>query len=352
MELLVRKLESTETASAITAAGPDSLRLFVTAFAFKGVCRPDDEVSSDNVSSSPSLSSCDVSSCELTSWNTIEEYYYLSFQVPDTAAAWQRIADEFEEKWDFPNCIGAIDGKHVVLRNPPGSGSTYFNYKGHFSIVLLAIVDADYNFVYVDVGRNGRTNDAGVFSRSPITELLENRQLNIPQPKPLPGRRTDIPYVLVGDDAFPLKDYLMKPYPNRQLDNEKRIFNYRLSRARRIVENVFGIMSSRFGVFQKALPLDPEIVTSVVLAACVLHNFLRSKSSSRQVYSPDGTFDKDNTPGEWRANVGPSNMENFVQQGGNRNRSDARGVRDEFCDYFNSNGQVPWQWDVIHIPDW
>ena len=58
-------------------------------------------------------------------------------------------------------------------------------------------MDADYNFVYVDVGRNGRTNDAGVFSRSPITELLETRQLNVPPQKPLPGRHTDIPHVLV-----------------------------------------------------------------------------------------------------------------------------------------------------------
>ena len=206
--------------------------------------------------------------------------------------------------------------------------------------------------MYVDVGRNGRTNDVGVFERSPITELLETGQLNLPQPKPLPGRCTYIPYVLVGDDAFPLKNYLIKPYPNRQLDNDKRIFNYRLSRARRIVENVFGILTSRFGVFQKALPLDPETITTIVLVACVFHIFLRSKTSSRQVYCPDGSFDKDQSPGEWRTNAGPNNLVNLVQQGGNRNRSDARNVRDELCDYFNTNGQVPWQWDVIHIPDW
>ena len=163
--------------------------------------------------------------------------------MPDTQQAWKTIADEFEEKWNFPNCIGAIDGKHVTVKCPSGSGSAFYNYKNQFSIILLAIVDADYNFLFVDVGTNGRANDSGVFGRSAISTLLENGELNIPPPQPLPGRQRDIPFVIVGDDAFPLKNYLVKPYPNRQLDPEKRVFNYRLSRARRIVENVFGIQS-------------------------------------------------------------------------------------------------------------
>lgn len=86
--------------------------------------------------------------------------------------------------------------------------------------------------MYVDVGTNGRANDSGVLGRSHVTRLIENGNLNIPPPQLLTGRHADVPFVIVGDEAFPLKEYLVKPYPSRQLDQDKRIFNYRLFRAR------------------------------------------------------------------------------------------------------------------------
>jgi hypothetical protein len=84
-----------------------------------------------------------------------------------------------------------------------------------------------------------------------------------------------------------------------------------------------------------------------VLTSCALHNLLRSKTSSRKIYTPEGMFDNDDDLGELRTASRDSCFVNFVQQGGNRNNTDARAVRDKFCDYFNTNGQVEWQWDVI-----
>ena len=179
-----------------------------------------------------------------------------------------------------------MDGKHVTIKCPIRGGSTYFNYKHYHSVVLMAIVDADYKFLYVDVGCNGRVSDGGVFARSEIRDLIETNRLSIPAPKPLPDRMDPLPHVIVGDDAFPLRHYLLKPYPSRQLDISKRIFNYRLSRARRIVENVFGILTHRFGIFQKPIPLEPNKVVTIVLAACALHNFLGMHIPQPEVWTP------------------------------------------------------------------
>ena len=245
-----------------------------------------------------------------------------------------------------------MDGKHVGIKCPAKSGSNFFNYKNFFSIVLFAIVDADYKFIYIDVGKNGRISDGGIFANTPIYNKLENGSLRLPADEPLPDRVKNIPFLLVGDEAFPLKSYLMKPYPNRNLDLTQRIFNYRLSRVRRIVENVFGILSSRFGVFQKHVPLEPEKVEKIVMAACVLHNFLRSKPSSRDIYTPQESFDREINgtiiEADWRQMAGNNNgLPNIQQQEGNKSTTEAREIRDELCDFFNTNGQVPWQWNAV-----
>ena len=194
------------------------------------------------------------------------------------------------------------------IQPPAHSGSYYFNYKHSFSIVLLAVVDADYKFLYVDIGCNGRTADRGVFKNSDLYAALENKSLNIPSPKPIQENERPLPYMIVADDAFPLKEYIQKPYSQVGLTTKKRIFNYRLSRARRIVENAFGILSNRFRVFMTPMRLAPEKVETVVLACCSLHNFLRSRQGSRSIYTPPGSMDSENgethrlTPGDWRLN--------------------------------------------------
>ena len=82
---------------------------------------------------------------------------------PPSEQLWRDTARDFKNLWHCPNCIGAIDGKHVKIRAPPNSGSGFYNYKGYFSIVLLAVCDPHYRFLMVDIGDNGRQGDAGVF---------------------------------------------------------------------------------------------------------------------------------------------------------------------------------------------
>ncbi|VEN43469.1 unnamed protein product, partial [Callosobruchus maculatus] len=77
-------------------------------------------------------------------------------KTPHTQEAWAEIAAGYEKNWNFPNCIGALDGRHIISSPPISAGSYYHNYKWTSSIVLLGLVDANYRFIYINVGVNGR----------------------------------------------------------------------------------------------------------------------------------------------------------------------------------------------------
>ena len=155
------------------------------------------------------------------------------------------------------------------------SGSLYYNYKHTFSIVLMALVDANYNFVFVDVRAYGKQSDGSVFSHSALGKLMNEGALNLPDETTLTNSSKKAPYVIVGDEAFPLQKHLMRPYPGRNLPIDEKVFNYRLSRARRVVENAFGIMSAKWRVFRRPMGVSPQNAELVVKAACCLHNYVR-----------------------------------------------------------------------------
>jgi hypothetical protein len=152
-------------------------------------------------------------------------------KAPDEDS-WKKIATDYWNKWNFPNCVGAIDGKHVLIQAPPNSGSQYFNYKGSHSIILLAVVDANLRFLVLDIGAYGRSSDGGVFANSIFGQYLQQGKMNLPPPSPFinsPPGSPSYPYVFVSDEAFPLKPFLLRPFSGRGLSDEKKIFNYRLS---------------------------------------------------------------------------------------------------------------------------
>jgi len=159
---------------------------------------------------------------------------------------WIRTADEFYERTNFPNCIGAVDGKHIRIGKPNESESQFFNYKNFFSTVLMAMADADYSFISVEVGAYGSSSDSDVFQNSTFGKLLESNKLNIPDPRVLPSdaEGLSMTFVVVGDEAVALSQHVLRPYPSKKLTFLKRIYNYRLSRARRIVECTFGILAN------------------------------------------------------------------------------------------------------------
>lgn len=281
----------------------------------------------------------------------INKLFYFIYQAPSTADAWESVAQKFNDLWQFPNCIGAVDGKHVVMDAPKNAGSNFYNYKGTHSIILMGIADAEYKLLYIDVGRNGRFSDGGVFNRCTFGQALDRNKLGLPAPKPLPGRSMPVPYVLVADDAFALRENVLKPYPQRGLDMVQRVYNYRLSRVRRIIENVFGIMSARFRVLRTSIHLNAEKTKKVVLATCVLHNYLMT--TNKRKYAPVNSFDHYNDNGElilgdWRQNdVEDSTMFGLERSDAESDGTTPKDIQEEFKSYFIDEGEVDFQYRMI-----
>ena len=263
---------------------------------------------------------------------------------PTREEDWLEIAEEFERRWQLPHCLGAIDGKHIALRKPNSSGSLYYNYKNFFSIVLLAVVDADYKFLWADVGGVGHQSDAQIYNGSNFKDCLDQGLLNFPAPSPLPNDNEDMPYFLVGDDAFALRTNLMKPYSQRGLSKQHRIYNYRISRARRVVENAFGILAMRFRFLLCDAQQMPANVQKLVSTAIILHNLLRIRNPGQAIAGVDVEEDDGSVvPGAWRQEV---DMREVPQprQGANYDTQAARRVRETLRLYFNSSGgSVEWQ---------
>ena len=202
---------------------------------------------------------CDVIYDELK-----EEY----LKMPSTEAEWTDIANKTFQRWHFPNCFAATDGKHIELMHLHNSGSLYINYKKLFSIVLMALADYDSKFLFVDIGFQGRISDGGVFRNYDFYGAPVCNEINLPLPTEVPqlnpwwNSTEPLPFVFVGDDAFPLTNFCMKPYPLTGLTEEERLFNFWLSHFRRIGKNTFGIWSNRFRLFSTRICMQPEKATS------------------------------------------------------------------------------------------
>lgn len=115
---------------------------------------------------------------------------------------------------------------NVRITCPAHSGSLFYNYKGYNSIVLLALVDSRYRFIFVDIGAYGKESDSTVFQNSKLYDLIMTRQLPIPVPKPLPGSQNETPFVFVGDEAFSISNNVMRPYSGKHLSVQQRVYNY------------------------------------------------------------------------------------------------------------------------------
>lgn len=177
----------------------------------------------------------------------------------------------FEEKFGIPQCAGSIDGSHVPVTPPAMNHTDYYNRKGWYSMLVQAVVDHDYLFRDLCVGWPGSVHDARVlvnsnlFKKVTSGEVLQGEEVHI-RGKPL---RT----YLIGDSAYPLLPWLIKPFSfSSSLNSEQKNYNYRLSRARVVVEIAFGRLKARWRRLAKQIDMHIDNVPHIIVACCVLHN--------------------------------------------------------------------------------
>ena len=179
---------------------------------------------------------------------------------------------DMDEFWQFPCRLSAIDGCHIPIKCPPGgleACKEYHNFKNFYSIVLMGLVDSHYRFVWGSCGFPGNSHDAVIF----LFFFLQNsiQEGFIPTIGKAVGDIT-APPLIVGDSAFPLRSWLMKPFTNAVLTPQQHYFNYRLSRARMVTEAAYGQLKGRWRVLLRKSESSRDQAHIATLACMVLHN--------------------------------------------------------------------------------
>ena len=142
----------------------------------------------------------------------------------------------------------------------------------------------------------------------------------------------------------------MKPFPQSDLSDRKRIFKYRLSRITRVSKNVFGVWGNTFRVLTTTMAFEPEKAIVITLATVGLHNMLRMES--KESYTFDGLLDAEGDDGniirgEWRSNFASNFTKSLPMNKSNRASVSAERIRNIFADHFYGVGRIPWQWNIL-----
>ena len=208
----------------------------------------------------------------------VDLLFYRMIRFPSTQQEIEETINGFNSKSGYPMCVGSLDGTHISVKAPIGYEMDYYNYKKFHSVVMLATVNSNLEFTYVNVGAPGRCNDASVFSRSNLADVI---QLPIYQNHFITVNQVKVQCHLIADSAFALDRTLMKPFPIRpDMPKENATFNYRLSKCRCSVERAFGLLKNRFRLLHKKLEFDLDNTKVIIKAAAVLHNICIANGDS------------------------------------------------------------------------
>ena len=202
-------------------------------------------------------------------------------RMPCTEQEFKQKMKEMNDKWQFPFCWAAIDGCHIPIKCPSGGAASckeYHNFKNFYSVVLMAMVESRYRFIWGSCGFPGNSHDAIIFQSTALWENLKGDDF-IPD---IGHKVADITIrpLVTGDPAFPFQPWLLKPYTNAILTEKQTYFNYRLSRARMVTEGAYGQVKGRWRVLLRKNESEPFQVKKTTLACMVLHNICNEKGDA------------------------------------------------------------------------
>ncbi len=205
--------------------------------------------------------------------NTLSTHY---IKFPNNCEKTTRALALFQDDCKFPHAVGAIDGTHIEIIAPK-EPFDYFDRHHRYSVIMQAVVGKNLTFMDTAIGYPGSMHDARVFRSSDIFQKAQNGEILTEPLTTVNG--VQIRPLLLGDGAYPLLPWLMKPYPNGAiLNRSQRRFNKTLSSARSTVERAFGILKARWRILLKRLDNLFENIPEVILSCCILHNFCQEAS--------------------------------------------------------------------------
>lgn len=267
---------------------------------------------------------------------------------PNSPEEWKQVADEFDAKWNFPNCVGVLGGKLIVTEIP--------NAPCESGDQVMAICDAGYKFLWLAFGSPGKGNDEGIFASMEIEHRLDDSRVILPNPESL-ASGPPVPHVFVADEHFPLKPHIMKPYSeNGSCERNEKIFNYRLRRACRVFDNAFGLLTSRWRILRRPFRATYSNIYHYIKACVCLHNFLLTEPNSIDIYCPSGYIDIDEWNGsvllgEWRQETDAVfGLQDVERACTDLYSPEATQIRENFSRYFVTSGAIPWQESVVNRP--
>ena len=206
---------------------------------------------------------------------------FIANLMPVVEEDFQKLIDSMNSMWQFPFCWGALDGCHIPIKCPPGGAEAckeYHNFKNFYSVVLMAMVESRYRFLWGSCGFPENSHDSIIFQATDMWDKIQNHGA-----LPDIGRKVAgviIPPLIVADSAFCLQPWLLKPYTEAVLSDKMRYFNYRLSRARMVTEGAFGQLKGRWRIMLRKNESTPEEFTMTTLTCLVLHNIRIAKGDA------------------------------------------------------------------------
>ncbi|CAF2084705.1 unnamed protein product [Rotaria magnacalcarata] len=208
-------------------------------------------------------------------------FFHRLVKFPNTDLEIQETINGFSTKYGHSLCVGALDGSHIAIKPPLGQEIDYFNYKKHHSVILLATVNSDLLFTYVNIGAPGRCNDSSIYNNSTLSSLMQHP---IYQNHVLVINNVKVQSHLIADSAFSLSSTLLKPYADKpNMPKCQSLFNYRLSRVRCSVERAFGCLKNRFRLLHCKMEYELGNAINLIKAATILHNICISSGDKVEI---------------------------------------------------------------------